>query len=146
MNKFLFVFVLVLTALLSSCTTGGVILRETPLNVSETRKVIVTIIGEPRLVSENGRDLYSKYYDKKDREITKMNMAKERYSTQITILGDQRPYDVQVQVLVENRDGEGGFELTDHDDERAAIISEKLKKALHQSRNGRNIIDDFRSF
>lgn len=132
--------------LLSSCRTGGVVLRETPLNVSETRKVIVSVIGEPRMVSENGREMASKYYDKKGKEISKMDMAKERYSTRVTILGDRRPYDIQVQVMIEDRDGDGGFELTDRDDDKAAALADKIKKALNQSRDSRNVIDDFRSF
>ncbi len=75
-----------------------------------------------------------------------MDMAKERYSTRVTILGDRRPYDIQVQVLIEDRDDEGGFELTDRDDDKAATLADKIKKALNQSRDTRNIIDDFRSF
>ncbi|HWU44163.1 MAG TPA: hypothetical protein VN132_12015 [Bdellovibrio sp.] len=134
------------TLLLSSCRTGGVVLRETPLGVSETRRAVVSIIGEPRLVSENGRELFSKYYDKKGREIVKMDMVRERYSTHVTILGDRRPYDIQVEVLVEDRDSDGGFELTDRDDDKAAPIAEKIRKALNQSLDNRNVIDDFRSF
>lgn len=139
-------FIFSLALLLSSCRTGGVVLRETPLNVSDTRKTIVSIIGEPRSISENGRELLSKYYDKKGKEIAKMDMIRERYTTKVTVLGDRRPYDVQVEVLIESRDREGGFELTDRDDDKAATLAEKIKKALNQGRDGRNVIDDFRSF
>lgn len=146
MKKLLGIFIVGYALLLSSCRTGGVVLRETPLNISETRKGIVSIIGEPRSVSENGRELVSKYYDKKGKEITKMDMARERYSTRVTILGDRRPYDIQVQVMIEDRDADGGFVYTDRDDDKAAEIAEKIKKALNQSRDTRNVIDDFRSF
>lgn len=146
MHKFLGFLICILPLLLSGCRTGGVVLRETPLNVSETRKVIVSVIGEPRVVSENGRDLFSHYYDRKGKEIAKMEMARERYSTQVTILGDRRPYDIQVQVLVEDRVPEGGFELVGRDDDKAAGLADKIKKALNQSRDSRNVIDDFRSF
>ncbi|MFS4458973.1 hypothetical protein [Bdellovibrio sp. HCB2-146] len=131
---------------LSGCRTGGVILRETPLNVSETRRVVVSIIGEPRSVSQNGRELESKYYDKKNMAIEKMDMARERYFTHVTILGDRRPYDVQVEVLIEARVEDGRFELVDRDDGRAAVVAEKIRVALNQSRDNRNVIDDFRSF
>lgn len=73
-------------------------------------------------------------------------MARERLYTHITVLGDRRPYDVQVEVLVESRNQEGAFELVGNDDSRAAVIADKLKKALNQSRDKRNVIDDFRSF
>ncbi len=131
---------------LSSCRTGGVMLKETPLNASETRKIITTVIGEPRSVSQNGRELDSDYYDKKNNLIVKMDMARERFYTHVTVLGDRRPYDVQVEVLIERRGEHGRFELVDRDDGRAAVIAEKIRIALNQSRDSRNVIDDFRSF
>lgn len=134
------------TLLLSSCRTGGVIIRETPLGISETRKSVVSVVGQPRGVSENGREVLSQYYDKKNKNIEKMDMARERYYTQVIILGDRRPYDVQVQVMIESRNEDGGFDLIDHDDDRAAVIADKIRRALNQSRDTRNVIDDFRSF
>lgn len=145
--KFLYlIFISLSTLLLSSCRTGGVILRETPLNLSETRRVIVSVIGEPRTLSQNGRELTSRYYDKNGKNIDKMDMIKERYYTHVTVLGDRRPYDVQVQVLVEGRDEEAGFYLKERDDDKAAPIAEKIRQALNKSRDSRNVIDDFRSF
>lgn len=132
--------------LLSSCRTGGVILRETPLAVSETRRVIVSVIGDPRSVSQNGREILSKFYDRKDKAIPRMDMAKERFYTHVTVLGDRRPYDVQVEVLVESRNPDGVFEVVGRDDDKATVIAEKLRQALNQSRDNRNVIDDFRSF
>ena len=132
--------------LLSGCQTGGVFLRETPLSLSETRRVITIAIGEPRGVSQNGREILSKYYDRKNKALEKMDMVRERYYTMVTVLGDRRPYDVQVQVLVEGRTPEGGFEQVERDDDRAAVIAEKIRIALNQSRDNRNVIDDFRSF
>lgn len=146
MKKTLSFLVISLSLLLSSCRTGGVILRETPLSVSETRRTIVSIIGEPRSVSQNGREIISKFYDRKDKAIPRMEMAKERYYTHVTVLGDRRPYDIQVDVLVEGRNPDGVFEVVGRDDNKATIIAEKLRQALNQSRDTRNVIDDFRSF
>lgn len=137
---------LVYTLVLSGCRTGGVILRETPLNVSETRRTVMSIIGEPRTVSSNGREMRSHYYDKKNNKIEKMNLARERYYTHVTVLGDRRPYDVQVEVLVEGRTEDGKFELIERDDDRAAGVAEKIRNALNQGRDNRNVIDDFRTF
>ncbi|MEK2643708.1 hypothetical protein [Bdellovibrio sp. BCCA] len=146
MKKVLGFFLLASTLLLSSCRTGGVIIRETPLNVSETRRAVMAVIGEPRSVSQNGREILSQFYDKKNKVIEKMDMARERYYTHVTVLGDRRPYDVQVEVLVEGRNEEGGFDLLDRDDDRAGVIAEKIRQSLNQSRDTRNVIDDFRSF
>ncbi|MGE5086378.1 MAG: hypothetical protein ACM3MG_08780 [Bacillota bacterium] len=144
-NSFL-LFFFSLSILLSGCQTTGVVLRETPLGISETRRVVVSVIGETRGISENGRELYSKYYDKKGKNIEKMDMAKERYFTQVIVLGDRRPYDVQVEVLIEARDQDGHWELVDRNDDKAAVVADKIRKALNQSRDSRNVIDDFRSF
>ncbi|NUN04311.1 MAG: hypothetical protein HUU57_01000 [Bdellovibrio sp.] len=132
--------------LLSGCQTGGVLLRETPLSLSETRRVITIVIGEPRDLSQNGREIYSKYYDRRNNRLEKMDMVRERYYTLVTVLGDRRPYDVQVQVLVERRTPEGGWEQVERDDDRAAVLAEKIRVTLNQSRDNRNVIDDFRSF
>ncbi|MEN0057781.1 MAG: hypothetical protein AAGB31_03010 [Bdellovibrio sp.] len=132
--------------LLVGCQTGGVLLRETPLGVSETRRAIVSVMGQPRAVSENGREILSHFYDKKHKKIEKMDMARERYYTHVKVLGDRRPYDVQVEVFIESRNAEGEFDLTGRDDGQAEIIAEKIQQALNQSRDSRNVIDDFRSF
>ncbi|MNS78744.1 hypothetical protein D3C72_1123740 [compost metagenome] len=131
---------------LSGCRTGGVVLRDTPLGISETRKAVVTVIGEPRTMSTNGREMFSKYYDKKGAEIMKMDMVRERFYSHVTVLGDRRPYDIQVEVLVEGRTPEGTFELSHRDDAKASTVAEKIRAALNQSRDNRNVIDDFRSF
>lgn len=146
MNKLIWFFLLGSTLLLSSCRTGGVIIRETPLNVSETRRAVMSVIGEPRSISQNGREIVSQFYDKKNKNIEKMDMARERYYTHVIVLGDRRPYDVQVEVLVEGRNEDGGFDLLDRDDDRAGVIAEKIRQSLNQSRDNRNVIDDFRSF
>lgn len=146
MKYLLVIFFIATSCLLSGCRTGGVILRETPLNVSETRRAVVSVIGEPRSISQNGREIFSQYLDKKDRKIEKMEMIRERHFTHITILGDRRPYDVQVEVIVEGRNEYGGFEVLDRDDRKASLVAEKIKEALNQSRDSRNVIDDFRSF
>ena len=139
-------FFLWIALLLSGCQTTGVLLRETPLSLTETRRVITIVIGEPQGVSQNGREITSKYYDRKNKTLEKMDMVRERYYTMVRALGDRRPYDVQVEVLVEGRTPEGAWEQTDRDDDRAAVIAEKIRIALHQSRDNRNVIDDFRSF
>jgi hypothetical protein len=130
----------------AGCQTSGVFLRETPLNVSDTRKAIVSVIGQPRLTSENGRELLSKYYDRKGNSEDQTKNSRERLTTHITILGDRRPYDVQIEVVVEIRDREGIYQVVERDDARAEKIAKEIQKALVQSRDNRNIIDDFKPY
>ncbi|MBS1969122.1 MAG: hypothetical protein JSU04_02375 [Bdellovibrionales bacterium] len=130
----------------AGCQTSGVYLRETPLNVSDTRKAVVSVIGQPRLTSENGRELLSKYYDRKGNSDDQMKTARERLTTHVTILGDRRPYDIQIEVVVEIRDKEGVYQIVERDDARAEKIAKDIQKALVQSRDNRNIIDDFKPY
>jgi len=132
--------------ILAGCQTKGVYLRETPLNVSDTRKAVVSVIGQPRLTSENGRELLSKYYDRKGNNDDAIKNARERLTTHVTILGDRRPYDIQIEVVVEIRDKEGVYQVVERDDARAEKVAKEIQKALVQSRDNRNIIDDFKPY
>jgi hypothetical protein len=130
---------------MSGCVTmkPGVVITDTPLNMSETRKVISTIIGQPIEISENGRDMYSQYYDSYglDYELGK----KDRFQTQVSILNDRRPYDIRVLVVVEERRGQQ-FVRVGHDKERSKKVADRIQRALNESRDNRNVIDDFKPF
>lgn len=143
MRKLIGIFFVLIIA---GCQVPGIILKETPLSVSETRKAIVIVSGEPRTISSNGRELYSKYYDRDGRGIFKMESAKERFYSIFIILGDRRPYDISVQVVRELRNVEGQFQKVGLDESRAQTLADKLKKVLIESRDNRNVLDDFRSF
>lgn len=145
MKKTAVSLLLSLTALVG-CQTDGVMLHETPLAISETRRCIVTVIGEPRITSENGRELFSKFYDRKGVMDDKSKTNRERLFTHITILGDRRPYDIQIEVVVEIRDKEGAYQVVEKDDARAEKIAKDIQKALVQSRDNRNVIDDFKPY
>jgi hypothetical protein len=131
---------------LVGCQVPGIILKETPLSISETRKAIVIVAGEPRTISSNGRELYSKFYDRDGRSILKMDGVQERFYSLFIVLGDRRPYDISVQVIRELRNVEGQFQKIGTDDGRANEIATRLKKTLIESRDNRNVLDDFRSF
>lgn len=140
-------YILCSLIMFSSCQTDGVYLRETPLGASETRKAIVSVIGDPRETSDNGREMLSRYQNKNGSFDDGTKVLKERRYTHVTILGDRRPYDILVQVVVEKKLKENGrFERVGSDDGLAQEMSEKIKKALNQSLEKRNIIDDFRAF
>lgn len=137
----------ILFVFLVGCQTSGVVLKETPLNISETRKAIASVIGQPRATSENGREMVSKYYDRKgNKDEEQLKLARERLSTHIIILGDRRPYDIQVEVVVEIRDHDGKYQVVERDESRAEKVAKEVQKALVQSRDNRNLIDDFRAY
>jgi hypothetical protein len=130
---------------MAGCQVPGIILRENNIGLSEARKAVVSVIGAPRSVSSNGRELVSKYYDKTKMFIEEVEKVKHRYYTKVTILGDRRPYDIAVLVIYESRI-DGIYEVEHQDDGLATEVAKKIKLALNQSRDQRNVIDDFRSF
>lgn len=132
--------------ILSACATReqGVTLTDTPLNMSETRKAVITVIGKPREISENGREVVSQYYDTYGLDFDPIK-GRERLYTHVLILNDRRPYDVRVIVVVEEKRGTK-FVAIGYDKARSQKTADRIKRALHESRDNRNIIDDFKPF
>ena len=139
------VSLLIASTWLSACTHGGAKIRETPIGLSEIRRVAGSLMGTPRKISAGGYEMDSRYHDEKWKPIERPAEAKERFFTRVTILGDRRPYDIWVQVFVEAQDLEG-FQSLGQDDLMAQDFADRLKKALHESRDKRNVIDDFKAF
>lgn len=130
------------TVSLMACQTDGIFIREVALNASDARKAIVTVIGEPKSISTNGRVLTSRYHDKKGVFLNELKGNEEHRYSRISILGDRRPYDVQVEVIIEKKNTE---ELK-YDNAQAKEMANKIRKALNQGLDRRNVIDDFRAF
>lgn len=130
---------------LAACQHKGVLIQEAPFSLTEIRKVVVSVIGEPRRLSPNGYELVSHYFDREEEIIERPNEVRQRFHTVVTILGDRRPYDIEVQVIVEIRTLDG-YENVGVDERMASRVADRIKKALHESREKRNFIDDFKAF
>jgi len=144
--KFLFKGILLISAFyLSACQHDGVLISETPMSMVELKRIIISVIDEPRVTSTNGHELTSNYFDKKGKMIERPAEARERFYTIVNVLGDRRPYDIQVRVYVEVRTPEG-YDTVGQDDAFAEVWADKIRKALHESREKRNFIDDFKAF
>lgn len=133
-----------LLCLIVGCQTQGVLIKETPLNLSESRRIIASIIGQPKMMSQNGREMKSRFYDRRGRYLENIENAKERLYTVVTVLGDRRPYDVKVEVFVEEKVEENVYVISEQDNRSAERIAARIKDALYQSQSNRNVIDDFR--
>ena len=139
-------FTLLAALLLSGCSTPqGVVLKETPLGISETRRIISSVTGIPRMISENGRELYSQFFDRKGR-VDDFLTARERLYSRVTILGERRPYNIEVLVIIQNKQADNKFLDVGHDMRRSEELAEKIRAALNESRDKRNIIDDFKPY
>lgn len=128
----------------TGCRSGGTILRGSTDSLNDIKKAIVSTVGQPRSIADEGKEIISGYHDKNFEE-AKEN-AKERYYSRISILGDRRPYDIQVEVFVETKVGNKKYELIGEDLRLAEKLSKKIKSALNQGRENKNVIDDFRPY
>jgi hypothetical protein len=120
------------------CQTPGYFIMDHPQQLSEIRKAVNVVMGKTKLVSLNGRELYSNYHDEKFEPIEEDLVIIEepfyRYQTKVMVLGPRRPYEINVQVIVEQFEAETKKFLPvgiEDDLSRQRAIS--LKKALNLS-------------
>lgn len=135
---------LVSSLILAACASGH-ILRESPRSLDEIRAAINAIAGSPREMSENRRTFYSNYFSRRKEAFFDPTKSRERLYAKFTILGDRRPYDIQVEVHVEERSG-NEYDDVGVDEEFSEQIALELQRELSKSREDRNVIDDFRAF
>jgi hypothetical protein len=144
MYKFLFVSILV--SFVFGCAGPGVYIHESDISLTESRKALVKLYGEPRSISQNGREFLTNYMDKKGRILESVKKSKERRYAHIKILGERRPYEILVNVVVQAQTGSGVYETLDDDEVLSEQLAIEIKKELLKSLENRNIIDDFNAF
>ena len=115
------------------------------MSLLSIRKVIISIIGEPREISQNQREFFSNYTHPNGNFIAESENINSRIYSRVVILGERRPYDIQVQVLIETKSN-GTFETTGIDKQRTKGLVNELNLKLNQSRINGNNIDEFRAF
>jgi hypothetical protein len=131
LNKFLFLF---LSLYMLGCQTPGYFISDSNLVIPESRKAITAVIGKPRLVSLNGRELVSEYHDTKFKNIDMEKKEKTRFFTKVTILGARRPYEINIQVIRQDFENETkAYVNTALDDGLAEKRAREIKKVLNYS-------------
>lgn len=127
---------------LSGCTTTAYYIEDSNLPVPETRKVITAIIGKPRIISLNGRELSSAYHDRKFEDLDEGKKIKVRYHTKVVILGPRRPYEISVQVTKEGLDLETmSFVDLGIDEGLTQRRALEIKRALNKSLDTYQAVD-----
>ncbi len=104
--------------------------------------------------SGNSREWTSHYFviDDGHTASKKKNLdhAPERAQAQILIMGDRRPYKLDIVVWVEERqitpDGMVTYKRVRKDQEVASQLADQIDDFLVKSRDNRDLIDDFRAF
>ncbi len=129
---------------LAGCqTTQGVVISESMLPIKQSRIVITSVIGEARVISQNGREISSHYHDRKLKYLDVTLKTPERLYTKVIILGARRPYDISVEVHVEHRDPDTkAFQDIGLDDRLAALQAKSVQQALNLSQDKPQVIDE----
>ena len=149
--RFLFVFLLVGCATTIGTNRNALKLKDIDLPVSELRSIIGSILpAGQRAISPNGRELLSKHFVPEGASDFKAaGDAPERFYASFLILGDRRPYDIEILVTREKRTLRANqfiYTVIAYDRRLAKELETKLRDELTKRREDRNIIDDFRVF
>ncbi len=89
--------------------------------------------------------IYSNYFPRNGDFLTDAKRRRVRAYSKITILGDQRPYTVVFEVILERREGRR-YTKVDGSTKLAREIKESFQDYIDKRPNGRDLIDDFRAF
>lgn len=142
----LFALFLLFSAFVTGCQTGA---KPGVTNIMLSYNSVKTILGNHipqgiREQSSNGRRLLSGYFSPGnfDEEASEAN---ERAYGIVTILGSSRPYSLSVEVMREKKSG-GDYRSEGRDKSLTKQLTERLRRALADRREDRNVIDDFRAF
>ncbi len=105
-NNFMQAVALIFLTAAPGCQTHQYVITESLLSAKEHRKAVVVAFGDARLISQNGREIYSHYHDRKFKFIDEPTKVDIRYFTKTSILGARRPYEITVEVRTEQKDPE----------------------------------------
>lgn len=145
MRSFAFTIIGSILMMNLGCQTGGSVIREAPAGAAEIRRVLGIMFGPVRSTARGGTEFIYGYHDKEMKLIEAPDDAKERFIPVVTVIGDRRPYDVRIQVYVERRN-RTFYERIGQNDFLAKEWAVKLRDMLHEGREKRNVIDDFKAF
>jgi hypothetical protein len=132
--------------LLAACATGDVRLKDQDKSLNLIRTTIQNMMApRPRNISQNLREYTSQFFSRKDEANFDPQSASERAYALFVILGDRRPYHVDITVFIERRQGSRYIKVGT-DRKLAQELLVELRTRLHQSQEDRNLIDGFRAF
>jgi len=141
----LFLLFLLVSAFLSGCQTAKPAMSNLMLSYNSLKTILGNHMPQGiREQSSNGRKLYSGYFNPKNFDEDAAE-AQERAYGVVTILGTSRPYNLDVDVIRERKSG-GDYRSEGHDKALTQKLVQRLRAALADRHEDRNVIDDFRAF
>lgn len=140
-------FTLLVFVVTGCVTRGSVSIERLDMAVTDLQRIVVEAlpVGK-RSQSQNGREFFSEYFIVRSGDYEEAQDSPLRNFAHILILGDRRPYRIDVVVMQEKRTSSGDYRMVKYDEGLARVITRRIQKTLHKRREDRNIIDDFRVF
>ncbi len=145
----------VILSVITGCSilgSGRYTVRVTELNhpLQLLQKLVVESLPRGhRTNSPNGREFMSKYYQVIKGSYKDAEDSVDRFYAHVAILGDRRPYVIEIKVLQEERVLQGesvGYERVGYSLRLAKELEKTIRLRLTKRREDLNIIDDFRAF
>jgi hypothetical protein len=135
-------------SLLVGCASRQAQIQNVPLSYNAVKTVVKgSLPGGIMRESDNGRTMTSGYFDAETLKVEneKKPLKVHAYMV-VSIYGTSRPYAVDVKAFKEVRAKDGVYEDLGEDPELTDRLAERLRNALADRREDRNVIDDFRVF
>lgn len=96
--------------------------------------------------SANGREIVSRYQKPGSGSYDNAASEEMRAYSRLIILGDRRPYTLQVQYVIEERTRGEGYEIKGYDDAAAKQTLRKMMEFLVNRPDREDFIDDFKAY
>jgi hypothetical protein len=133
-----------LSLILSGCITSGFYLDDVNRNMQDIRTAISNLYGI-QSVSDNERVIITPPLKADPNDPTSPKLMKARVYARVVLVNDRRPYRMHVQVYQE-RKVKGEWVELDIDERLSEEFAREIYRELINSRDKRNVIDDFRAF
>ena len=129
----------------------AVLMHEVSVPLAELRAMLVAQLPNGMAwASDNGRELTSKYFVPGPANTYKPGAeASPRYNAKITLLGDRRPYEVEILVSTERRvlrDNVLRYARVGPEPRLTRQLVDRIQRELAKRRDDHNVIDDFRVY
>ena len=134
--------------LVSCATKGAVSIPDLNRPMADLQRIAAKSLPLGlRKQSANGREFFSHYFETKNRKFQMAQRGGERRYAHILVLGDRRPYKIDVVVHLERVDPKTKTYVEVGADLRLAkVIRQRIAQHLSKRREDLNFIDDFRVF
>jgi hypothetical protein len=142
------VFWLSIQLVFAGCVSKGVEIGDVMVHMTGVRQAIQESAPSIRKQSQNGRELTTEYFTPNQMDEPAENKRERAYAL-ITILGERRPYKVDVKVFREIReknDGVVSYRNTGMDFHLAEKLAKTIRAAIAVRPEDRSFIDDFKPF